>query len=173
MINALNTPSLNLIHFYPTGATAADLAATLPTYAQLTGSLPPTIYYLVSGRQGNFNNVSTQGIDMSFDYVLPTDSWGTFQFGGALTEFLRFKQLDPPGRAVFSRHLSQIVVHQPFEPFLLTALGLRLKLLFQHIVREVVQRPLAGEDGFSLLAVPALPDAMCPGVPDWVVSLTD
>jgi len=25
----------------------------------------------------------------------------------------------------------------------------------------------------SLLAVPALPDAMCPGVPDWVVSLTD
>jgi len=102
MINALNTPSLNLIHFYPTGATAADLAATLPTYAQLTGSLPPTIYYLVSGRQGNFNNVSTQGIDMSFDYVLPTDSWGTFQFGGALTEFLRFKQHLAGGQAFYS-----------------------------------------------------------------------
>jgi iron complex outermembrane receptor protein len=103
MINALNTPSLNLIHFYPTGATAADLAATLPSpYTQLTGSLPPTIFYLISGRQGNFNNVSTQGIDMSFDYVLPTDSWGTFQFGGALTEFLRFKQHLAGGQAFYS-----------------------------------------------------------------------
>jgi iron complex outermembrane receptor protein len=102
MINALNTPSLNLIHFYPTGATAADLAATLPTYAQLTGSLPPTIYYLVSGRQGNFNNVSTQGIDATVDYILPTDSWGTFQVGGAITEFLRFKQHLAGGQAFYS-----------------------------------------------------------------------
>ena len=102
MINALNTPSLNLIHFYPNGATANDLSAVLPTYAQLTGSLPPTIYYLVSGRQGNFNNVSTQGIDANIDYVLSTDDWGTFQAGAALTEFLRFKQHLAGGQAFYS-----------------------------------------------------------------------
>jgi len=102
MINALNTPSLNLIHFYPNGATAADLAAVLPTFAQLTGSLPPTIFYLVSGRQGNFNNVSTQGIDANVNYVLSTDDFGTFNAGGALTEFLRFKQHLAGGQAFYS-----------------------------------------------------------------------
>jgi len=102
MINALNTPSLNLIHFYPNGATAADLAAVLPPFAQLTGSLPATINYLISGRQGNFNNVSTQGIDATVEYVLPTDDLGTFQIGGAITEFLRFKQHLAGGQAFYS-----------------------------------------------------------------------
>jgi len=102
MINALNTPSLNLIHFYPSGATSADLAAVLPPFAQLTGTLPPTIYYLISGRQGNFNNVSTQGIDATIDYVLPTDTWGTFQADANFTEFLRFKQHLAGGQAFYS-----------------------------------------------------------------------
>ncbi len=100
--NALNTPSLNLINFYPNGLNPAQVAALLSPYAQLTGSLPATTYYLVSGRQGNFNNVSTQGIDATVNYSLPTDNFGTFDIGGAITEFLRFKQHLAGGQAFYS-----------------------------------------------------------------------
>jgi iron complex outermembrane recepter protein len=102
MINALNTPSLGLISFYPNGATQADLDAKLPPFASLTGSLPPTIHYLVSGRQGNFNNVNTTGIDLDVRYSLPTDSYGTFNFGVAGTRFLKFKQHLSGGQEFYS-----------------------------------------------------------------------
>jgi len=102
LANALTTPSLNLIHFYPAGATAADFAAVLPPLAQLTGSLPATTYYIVSARQGNFNNVSAQGIDATVNYILPTDNFGTFDIGGSITEFLRFKQHLAGGQAFYS-----------------------------------------------------------------------
>lgn len=102
LANALNTPSLNLIHFYPNGATPADFAAVLPPLAQLTGTLPATTNYIVSGRQGNFNNVSAQGIDATVNYVLPTVNFGTFDVGGAITEFLRFKQHLAGGQAFYS-----------------------------------------------------------------------
>jgi iron complex outermembrane receptor protein len=102
MINALNTPSLGLITFYPNGATQADLNAKLPPFASLSGTLPPTIYYLVSGRQGNFNNVNTTGLDMVFDYRLPTDEWGTYNFGVTATHFLEFKQHLAGGQEFYS-----------------------------------------------------------------------
>jgi iron complex outermembrane receptor protein len=102
MINALNTPSLGLITFYPNGATQADLDARLPPYASLTGSLPPTIHYLVSGRQGNFNNVETTGLDIEAHYSLPTDTAGTFNFGVAATRFLKFQQRLRGGQEFYS-----------------------------------------------------------------------
>jgi iron complex outermembrane receptor protein len=102
MINALYTPSLGLITFYPNGATQADLDAKLPPYASLTGSLPPTIHYLVSGRQGNFNNVNTTGLDIEANYSLPTDSLGTFNVGVAATHFLKFKQHLAGGQEFYS-----------------------------------------------------------------------
>jgi iron complex outermembrane receptor protein len=100
--NALTSPSLGLINFYPAGLNPAQVAALLSPYAQLTGSLPATTYYLVSGRQGNFNNVSTQGIDATVDYNLPTDNFGTFDFGTSVTQFLRFKQHLAGGQAFYS-----------------------------------------------------------------------
>ncbi|HEU0161860.1 MAG TPA: TonB-dependent receptor [Rhizomicrobium sp.] len=100
--NALNTPSLGLITFYPGGATPAQLAAALPPFAQLQGTLPNTIYYLVSGRQGNYNNLSVQGVDASFNYMRETASAGTFSLGGSITEFTRFKQHLAGGQQFYS-----------------------------------------------------------------------
>jgi len=100
--NALNTPSLGLINFFPAGATQAQLNAILPPFAALQGSLPPSIFYLVSGRQGNFNNLSVQGVDASFDYSYTTDTMGTFGLGASITEFTRFKQHLAGGQAFYS-----------------------------------------------------------------------
>ncbi|MDB5704367.1 MAG: TonB-dependent receptor-like protein [Sphingomonas bacterium] len=90
--NAITTPSLDLIHFFPAGATPAQIAATVPPFAQLQGTLPTTVYYLVSARQGNFNNLDVRGIDASFNYSLPTGSAGTFNLGATWTHFLKFNQ---------------------------------------------------------------------------------
>lgn len=90
--NAVTTPSLDLIKFFPNGATPDQIAATVPPFAQLQGSLPNTVYYLVSARQGNFNNLDVRGIDASIDYRLRTDDAGTFRIGAAMTRFLRFDQ---------------------------------------------------------------------------------
>jgi iron complex outermembrane receptor protein len=91
-----------LITFYPNGATPAQIAAVVPPFAQLQGSLPTTIYYLVSARQGNFNNLDIQGIDASFEYSIPTDSLGTFNVGGAITHFTRFDQKLKGGQEFYS-----------------------------------------------------------------------
>jgi iron complex outermembrane receptor protein len=102
LANALALPSQNLINFYPAGLNPTQVAALQSPYSQLRGSLPATTYYILSVRQANFNNVSVQGIDASVNYVLPTDNYGTFDVGGAFTEFLRFKQHASGGQAFYS-----------------------------------------------------------------------
>ncbi len=51
--NALNTPSLGLINFFPGGATLAQINALLPPLPPPTRRLPATTYYVLSTRQNN------------------------------------------------------------------------------------------------------------------------
>jgi len=100
--NAITTPSLNLITFFPNGATPEQIAAIVPPFARLQGGLPNVVYYIVSARQGNFNNLDIQGVDASFNYRIPTDSFGEFNVGGAITRFTRFNQKLKGGQEFYS-----------------------------------------------------------------------
>lgn len=90
--NALNTPSLGLINFYPNGATLAQINALLPPYATASAPLPQTTYYVLSTRQNNVLNLDIQGIDASVNYSYTTGSWGDFNVGVDMSEFTMFKQ---------------------------------------------------------------------------------
>lgn len=90
--NALNTPSLGLINFFPNGATLAQINALLPPYATASAPLPQTTYYVLSTRQNNVLNLNIQGIDASVNYAYPTDTWGDFDIGVDLSSFTMFKQ---------------------------------------------------------------------------------
>jgi len=90
--NALNTPSLGLISFYPNGATLAQINALLPPYATASAPLPQTTYYVLSTRQNNVLNLDIQGIDASVSYNYTTDSWGDLNVGVDMSEFTMFKQ---------------------------------------------------------------------------------
>jgi iron complex outermembrane receptor protein len=90
--NALNTPSLGLINFFPGGATLAQINALLPPYATATTPLPSPTYYVLSTRQNNVLNLDIQGIDASINYSYDTDNWGTLQAGLDMSAFTMFKQ---------------------------------------------------------------------------------
>jgi iron complex outermembrane receptor protein len=90
--NALNTPSLGLINFFPNGATVAQINALLPPFATASAPLPQTTYYVLSTRQNNVLNLDIQGIDASVNYSYATDSWGEFDAGVDLSAFTMFKQ---------------------------------------------------------------------------------
>ena len=90
--NALNTPSLSLINFFPAGATLAQINALLPPFATASTPLPTTTYYVLSTRQNNVLNLNIQGIDAGLDYAYDTGSWGNLQAGLSVSAFTMFKQ---------------------------------------------------------------------------------
>lgn len=90
--NALNTPSLGLINFFPGGATLAQINALLPPFATANAPLPTTTYYVLSTRQNNVLNLNIQGIDASVNYTYDTGDWGTFDAGLNISAFTMFKQ---------------------------------------------------------------------------------
>lgn len=90
--NALNTPSLGLINFFPGGATLAQINALLPPYATAGTPLPSPTYYVLSTRQNNVLNLDIQGIDASVNYSYDTDNTGTFSAGVDISAFTMFKQ---------------------------------------------------------------------------------
>jgi iron complex outermembrane receptor protein len=90
--NALNTPSLGLINFFPSGATLAQINALLPPYATASAPRPQTTYYVLSTRQNNVLNLDIQGIDASIGYNYATDNLGDFDVGLDMSEFTMFKQ---------------------------------------------------------------------------------
>jgi iron complex outermembrane receptor protein len=78
----------------PTGCTPAQIAAFANTAngVTLSSTIPATVYFLLDQNSGNVLNLDIQGIDLELSYVLRTQRLGTFRFGDALTEFLRFRQ---------------------------------------------------------------------------------
>lgn len=100
LAQALSTRGLNyLFKVYPTGATQEQIAA-LVNDVPITVALPQTIYYSMFRPQTNAFDLDVQGLDIAGSYEFET-SIGKFNFGGSVTEFLKFDQ-SLGGGATFS-----------------------------------------------------------------------
>lgn len=90
--NVVNIGSMNsLLTFYPGGATPAEIAAATAGIPQRT-TAPTETDYIFASLNSNWLNLYVQGVDLSLEYTLPTSTAGTFKFGGAATQFLKFDQ---------------------------------------------------------------------------------
>lgn len=90
--NVVDSASLNsLLVFTPNCATQAQIAALQHGIPQ-TGALPTCAQYLFNDPNSNYLNIKIKGIDAGFQYVYPTDGWGTFKIGDSITQFLSFNQ---------------------------------------------------------------------------------
>ena len=99
---AVNSGVLNnLLHLYPNGATAAELAAEVGPVPQ-GGNLPATVYFVYNFWQRNVVNLDISGLDINAEYRIPTDSFGTFTVGGNMSYFTKFDQNFGKGEPVFS-----------------------------------------------------------------------
>ncbi len=76
---------------YPTGATAAQIAAVTATLPQ-TGSVPATTYFIYSNQQQNVLNLNVAGIDVNASYKLQTNSIGNITFGVGFSRKTKFDQ---------------------------------------------------------------------------------
>ncbi len=102
----------NLLTVYPTGATAAQIAAATATLPQtgvvgggagstVSGTAQP-IYFIYSNQQQNVLNLDVTGIDVSASYKLETDSLGTFNLGVGFSRKTKFNQSFGAGGKEFS-----------------------------------------------------------------------
>jgi iron complex outermembrane receptor protein len=90
--NDINSVALHdNLTFFPTGATAAQIAQYTYGYPQLS-AIAPTVYYILSVRGQNLLNLYVQGIDADARYDIPTTKAGTFRVGGSMTYFTKFNQ---------------------------------------------------------------------------------
>ncbi len=97
---------------YPTGATAAQIAAATASLPQtsvvgggagssVSGTANP-IYFIYSNQQQNVLNLNVSGIDVSASYKLETDNLGTFNLGVGFSRKTKFDQFFGTGGTVFS-----------------------------------------------------------------------
>lgn len=90
--NVINSKSLqSLVTFTPNCATPAQVAALQGSIPQ-TGALPACAQYLFKDPNSNYLNLKIEGIDAAIQYAYPTDSWGDFRAGVALTQFTQFDE---------------------------------------------------------------------------------
>jgi len=85
-------PGLNyLFRIYPNGLPQNDPAvlAALAPYPTLNSAIPTTTYVIDDQSQNNIENLSAQGLDMSFTYDFDTD-FGHFRLQENATEFLQY-----------------------------------------------------------------------------------
>lgn len=97
---------------YPTGATAAQIAAvtnSLPQTATVGGGVGASvsgtanpIYFIYSNQQQNVLNLNVAGIDVSASYRIETDSLGSFTLGAGFSRKTKFDQFFGTGGTVFS-----------------------------------------------------------------------
>jgi iron complex outermembrane recepter protein len=85
-----STDLASLIQFFPTGATAAQIAAAGAGLPQ-TGALNANTYYIYNFQQRNVLNLDVAGFDLAANYRLET-GLGRFSFGGAFTRKTKFDQ---------------------------------------------------------------------------------
>jgi iron complex outermembrane receptor protein len=85
-------PSLkHLLTFYPSCATPAEISAIAKTLP-LTAPLEACTQYIVLTQNSSWLNLQSEGVDSSINYVLPTDTWGTFSAGNAISVLTRFDE---------------------------------------------------------------------------------
>jgi iron complex outermembrane receptor protein len=86
-----NASLANLLTFYPACATPAQISAIAKTLP-LTAPLEACTQYIVNTLNSSYLNLHSEGVDSSINYVFPTDSWGTFSAGDAVSVFTLFKE---------------------------------------------------------------------------------
>ena len=97
-VGALN----HLLTFYPAGATAAQIAAALPSpLIPQTSTLPSKVSYIFDYFNGNYVNLKVLGLDGALGYSYDFGEWGTASIGDSFTLNLQSNQFYPGG-AVYS-----------------------------------------------------------------------
>ncbi|HMT43877.1 MAG TPA: TonB-dependent receptor [Chakrabartia sp.] len=89
-----------LLQLYPTGATAAQIAAASAGLPQ-TAPLQTNTYFIYNYQQNNVLNLNVTGLDVSASYHFDT-SIGKFNISAAATRKLKFDQFFGAGGQVFS-----------------------------------------------------------------------
>jgi iron complex outermembrane receptor protein len=98
------TSSASLAHLmtlYPSCATPAQIKA-ITGNLPLVGAVPPCVSYIYVQQNDGLLNLDAQGIDTNFEYIIPTDSWGAFSIGDALSKFTHYVQSNGPDGVPFS-----------------------------------------------------------------------
>lgn len=98
------TTSASLSHLmtlYPSCATPAQIKA-ITGNLPLVGAVPPCVSYIYVQQNDGLLNLDAQGIDTDFQYIIPTDSWGTFSVGDAISKFTHYVQSNGPDGVPFS-----------------------------------------------------------------------
>jgi iron complex outermembrane receptor protein len=98
------TTSASLAHLmtlYPSCATPAQIKA-ITGNLPLVGAVPPCTSYIYVQQNDGLLNLDAQGIDTDFEYIIPTDSWGTFSVGDAISKFTHYVQSNGPDGVPFS-----------------------------------------------------------------------
>jgi hypothetical protein len=98
------TTSASLSHLmtlYPTCATPAQIKA-ITGNLPLVGAVPPCTSYIYVQQNDGLLNLDAQGIDTNFEYIMPTDNWGTFSIGDAISKFTHYVQSNGPDGVPFS-----------------------------------------------------------------------
>jgi iron complex outermembrane recepter protein len=91
---AVSSPALSpLLTIYPTGATAAQIAAAAGGRPQ-TGALPPAAYFIYSYQQQNALNLKTEGVDFDALYKFMTPAG---QFSADLAASIKLKEMQQFG----------------------------------------------------------------------------
>jgi iron complex outermembrane receptor protein len=91
----------HLMTLYPNCATPAQIKA-ITGNLPLVGAVPPCVSYIYVQQNDGLLNLSAEGIDTDFSYILPTDAWGTFSLGDALSIFTHYVQSNGPDGIPFS-----------------------------------------------------------------------
>jgi iron complex outermembrane receptor protein len=90
-----------LMTLYPSCATPAQIkgiTGNLP----LVGAVPPCVSYIYVQQNDGLLNLDAQGVDTDFEYIMPTDDWGVFSIGDAVSKFTRYIQSNGPDGVPFS-----------------------------------------------------------------------
>jgi len=98
------TTSASLAHLmtlYPNCATPAQIKA-ITGNLPLVGAVPPCTSYIYVQQNDGLLNLDAQGIDTDFEYTIPTDNWGVFSIGDAISKFTHYVQSNGPDGVPFS-----------------------------------------------------------------------
>ena len=91
----------HLMTLYPGCATSAQIKA-ITGNLPLVGAVPACVSYIYVQQNDGLLNLDSQGVDTDFEYIMPTDNWGVFSIGDALSKFTRYLQSNGPDGVPFS-----------------------------------------------------------------------
>jgi len=90
-----------LMTLYPSCATPSQIKA-ITGNLPLVGAVPPCVSYIYVQQNDGLLNLDAQGIDTNIQYVMPTDNWGVFSIGDAISKFTHYVQSNGPDGVPFS-----------------------------------------------------------------------